>query len=660
MLKDELQLEIISNSHIISVGYQLRTGGSSAADNSYPYSLVVGGNLNFVSGAIYPDGSGLPYLGAREDIFVGGSSTGEPDLVGRSTGSCAGNAGCLNDDFDNALAYYTQLQAAFASVADNAHASIIYDGFTLVCDDATSSSYSVTVDGSLFADGAFTYYTIDSSCNVNAQLVINIGGSGDVFFEGDNIHGWAQELILFNILGSGRVINIDTEVDGSILSPMNTYYQPDDGVVKGLVIVGDIQQVLQINRLYCPVPAPPVHPTGATCPAWEEICTGLDFPLASQVASFRDFSVISFGSFVANTGDIQGRLAAALDVTLGAGYSIGYELSTLNDAPDNSLPYSLVVGRDLCWTSGTLYPSGTGSPYAGDEEGIFVGRSVCSGTADYLASEVSGGCGATTACLGGYFSAAQSCYQTMSDDLAALSDNVQQNVQYDALILTCSDNTDTEYVVSLTPDIMATYTYITTSNCNFQANWVVNIRGTDDVSFNGDSFPAAPGGIVYNVIGCGRTIEVSGTAVTGSILAPCSTLHQTGGVIIGKVVAGDITFSLQINKIDCPNPGDVTVQSPTSGDAPSGSPSLPIASVVFAANDQVHVAGDNTVYTVSASNGNNIYITPSLAQDTPAGTLVSAQVDATMGRNPGGDKVPNSSSVITFSLALFAFLALFF
>jgi len=248
----------------------------------------------------------------------------------------------------------------------------------------------------------------------------------------------------------------------------------------------------------------------------------------------------------------------------------------------------------------------------------------------------------------------------MSDDLAALSDNVQQNVQYDALILTCSDNTDTEYVVSLTPDIMATYTYITTSNCNFQANWVVNIRGTSDVSFNGDSFPAAPGGIVYNIIGCGRTIEVSGTAVTGSILAPCSTLHQTGGVIIGKVVAGDITFSLQINKIDCPNPGDVTVQSPTGAPALGGSTSIPIASVVFSANDQVSIAGDNTVYTVTASNGNNIYITPSLAQDTPAGTLVSAQVDGTAGRNAGGDKVPNSSSVISFSVALFAFLALFF
>jgi len=307
-----------------------------------------------------------------------------------------------------------------------------------------------------------------------------------------------------------------------------------------------------------------------------------------------------------------------------------------------------------------LSTTSTGSPYAGDEEGIFVGGNTCQGTADYLAEEVTGGCGAQAACLGGYFSAAQSCYQTMSSDLAALSDTVQQNVQYDALILTCSDNTATQYVVSLTPDIMATYTYITTSNCNFQANWVVNIRGDSDVYFSGDSFPAAPGGIVYNIIGCDRMVHVSGTAVTGSILAPCSTLNQTGGVIIGKVVAGDIMFSLQINKIDCPNPGTVTVQSPTSAPAPAGLPSLGIASVVFAANDQVHVAGDNTVYTVTASNGNNIYITPSLAQDTPAGTLVSAQVDGTMGRNPGGDKVPNSSSVITFSFALFAIVALFF
>jgi len=593
-------------------------------------------------------------------MFVGGSFTGASDLSARNTAGCAGNTGCLNDDFDNALAYYMELQADFASVADNVVASIQFDALILHCQDPNAESYSVTIPGSYYSEGQFTDYTIEN-CNANkSQLVINIDGTNDVYFEGDNIHGWDQELILFNILGSGRTINVETEIDGSILSPQNTYYQTG-GVVKGIVIVGDISDVLQINRLHCPTPAPPVHPTPSdmTCPFWEGICTGLDFPLGNSVASFRDFGVISFGSFVAGTGDIEGRLACAHDVTLGAGYSIGYQLSTLNDAPDNSLPYALVVGGDLCWTSGAIYPSGTGVPYPGDEEFIFVGGTTCDSTQADLAADVSATCGDQADCLAGYFGAAQTCYEQFSSDLSGLSDNVQQSVLYDALILTCSDITDTEYVVSFDASIMSTFTYVTTSNCNMQANWVVNILGNGDVNFNGDSFPAAPGGVVYNVVGCGRTVTVTGTALAGSLLAPCSTLDQTGGVIIGKVVAGDITMSLQINKLDCPNPGTVTVTTPLTGDAPNGVNNLPVASIIIAANDQITLNGNS--YTVVASSGNTLYISPPLMSSASAGDIVTAQVDASQGRNPGSDKAPNSASVATFSVALIvAILALFF
>jgi len=105
---------------------------------------------------------------------------------------------------------------------------------------------------------------------------------------------------------------------------------------------------------------------------------------------------------------------------------------------------------------------------------------------------------------------------------------------------------------------MATYTYTSVDNCNVQANWAINIGGTGDVFIRGDSFPGVPGAVVYNVIGSGRTISVDETAVNGAILAPLNTLNQTGGVILGKVVAGNIVNALQVNRENtCPDDGEI-------------------------------------------------------------------------------------------------------
>jgi len=219
-----------------------------------------------------------------------------------------------------------------------------------------------------------------------------------------------------------------------------------------------------------------------------------------------------------------------------------------------------------------------------------------------------------------------------------------------------------QYVVSLTPATMSQYTYITVDNCNFQASWVINVRGTEDVYFRGDSFPAIPGGVVFNVLGSGRVIDVTGTAVTGHILAPNNVLHQTGGVIIGKVVVADVTFSLQINKYSCPNPGVVTIPSPVVEDAPAGSPSITVASLAFAAGDALSISGHSTAYTVvAATDGKKVFVTPSLSEAAPAGSVASTQANGNGGRSVGGDDEPNTSSIVSVSIALLvAMLALFF
>jgi fibro-slime domain-containing protein/choice-of-anchor A domain-containing protein len=630
-----------------SVGYQLRTGGVSAWDDSLPYSLVIGRDGTFPSGAVYPDGSNIPYTGAQENIFVGGTFTAPDYLQSRRTGGPCAADGCLDNDFDNAALYYSQLSDAFAGVSDNAQAAVMYGGLTLTCNDVTATGYSVTIDGALFS--TVTYYLSSVNCNANAQLVINIVGTSDVLFSGDNIYSPPQEKILFNIVGSNRNIKITTEVRGNILSPNNQYVQ-SSGVVMGLVIVGDVQSSLQINRVHCENPAPtpvPVTPSNL-CPGFETACEGLNFPLDSGVYSFRDFNVISFNTFTAATGDIEGRLAAKRDVTLGAGYSIGYQLQTANNQPDNSLPYSLVSGGNVNWVSGQLYPDGSGLPFPGTEEDMFVAGTFTGPS--YLQARATGGpCPSTNVnCLDTYFNAAHDCYQTYQDTLASYNDNVAKDTQFSALELTCSDDTLDTYYITLTSTDLTSTTYTTVSNCNFQASWVLNIAGTDDITLTGGSFPAIPGGVVYNVLGSGRTITVTGTQVNGHLLAPNNILYQTGGVIVGKVVAGDITFALQINKQNtCPQPVTVTIPN-TASNSSDGTTTF-FTSNCFRDGDIVSYGSESAV--VATAVGTKVTFNhPVNAQ---AGDLFTVTVSSTDGsRVQTSTPSASSSSVVSFAVAV--------
>jgi len=126
--------------------------------------------------------------------------------------------------------------------------------------------------------------------------------------------------------------------------------------------------------------------------------------------------------------------------------------------------------------------------------------------------------------------------------------------------------------------------------------WVINVIGTTDLELTGGSFPSTAGGVVYNVLGGERVINVYNTAVTGSILAPFNALNQTGGVIIGKVVVADIIFMLQINKPDCTNPPPVTLQTQTNGSVQPGDTNLPCPnSGGIVTNDTVTIGNENDV-----------------------------------------------------------------
>jgi choice-of-anchor A domain-containing protein len=259
--------------------------------------------------------------------------------------------------------------------------------------------------------------------------------------------------------------------------------------------------------------------------------------------------MISFNNFISNYGDVEGRLAVKNTALIGWGYSVGYELHSI--ATDQTLPYSLVVGGTLNFGSGAIYPDGTNVPHAGAAEKIFVGTSF--NGPDYLGEEVTGTC-ATPGCLDSAFDALQACYGGYQSALAAGTDNVDALIQWSGLYLTCQSNSASTYYVTLQAADMSTYTWIDIENCNSNARWVINIPGTDDVTFSGGSFPENAASVIYNVQGSGRTIRLRDSQLVGTLVAPYNSFSDVGSVVIGKVIAGDITTSHQTNRAQCFTP----------------------------------------------------------------------------------------------------------
>jgi choice-of-anchor A domain-containing protein len=261
-----------------------------------------------------------------------------------------------------------------------------------------------------------------------------------------------------------------------------------------------------------------------------------------------DFNVISFNNFTANTGDIEGRLAARGKVTVGKGWSVGYQLQTTTK--DHSLPYALVAGGDVAFPSGAVYPDGNNRPYNGASEHMFVGGAFTG--ANYLASRKSGTC-STPGCLDQYFGAAQNCYTALSNGIAANADNVKKEIVWSTLYVNCTDDMATSYFMSLIPSEMSKIYSVSVDmdSCNSKARWYVNVRGTTDVTFSANQdLPVNAAGIVYNVIGNNRKVNIK-TGVRGHMIAPGNNIVQTNGVIVGKLVANNIQMSLQINKNQC-------------------------------------------------------------------------------------------------------------
>jgi len=311
------------------------------------------------------------------------------------------------------------------------------------------------------------------------------------------------------------------------------------------------------------------------------------------------------------------------------------------------------AGRDLTWGSGALYPDGSGLPYPGLQENMFVGRTSTIASSDLAARRTGGPSDITFE-----FTEGKVCYDGYSSTIAAMADTTSKSIEWSALIVTCNDMNALDNVVSLTPADFAQFTYTTLSNCNFQSRWYINIRGTDDVVLTGGSFPGVPGGVVYNVIGS-RTVNVHDTQVNGAILATNANLNQTGGVIVGKVVAGNVAFSLQINMQNtCPVATTITI--PSVVNIPSiASPSLSLRTNVFVPGDFIQVSGDkpNLIVSAAGASADGSSWVYNLASKTTAnaGAYVYTTASTTDSRaQTTQPAAASSASAVAYSFALIA------
>jgi len=192
-----------------------------------------------------------------------------------------------------------------------------------------------------------------------------------------------------------------------------------------------------------------------------------------------------------------------------------------------------------------------------------------------------------------------------------------------------------------------------------------------DADITGGSFPAVAGGVVYNVVGSGRYIEVTATGLSGHLLAPDCDLNQTSSVIVGKVVVRNYLFANQVNK-PCPSDLTTPVTIPSvviDDDVPrkrqASYDTFTAGKDVFVVGDVVHT--DAGVTTIVARSGNVYTVNPPFMSKLAVGSVVYTVVtdvqqprEAYVVPTPSTNANSNSASGITAFFALVALLLVLF
>jgi len=214
-----------------------------------------------------------------------------------------------------------------------------------------------------------------------------------------------------------------------------------------------------------------------------------------------------------------------------------------------------------------------------------------------LASRMIGNISTLGHSLDNDFENARSYYTALSQNFALETDNVAASVQWGGLFLDCTGATETDvhsglpsYIVTVDADMVSSTTWWSMNNCA-DGVWIINIGGTDDVSFSGGDFPGVSERVVFNVLGSGRTINVA-SGVAGNILGPNQYFSQTGGVTHGLVIVGDVISALSTTEPDCHDFQSYDIVTVNTDAANSGDSNIAVSgNSQFALGDSLDING---------------------------------------------------------------------
>jgi len=286
------------------------------------------------------------------------------------------------------------------------------------------------------------------------------------------------------------------------------------------------------------------------CPSWLlETRVGWGYDLG-------EFNLVAFGDVFGKWGDIEGRALIGGDATF-LDYTIGNGI----DGEDHYKPFSLIVGGNLCWNSGSLFPDGSNRPHPSAAEflylfGDFVAdpSNNCAGTPQYLQDRLASG----------QFQNITSGMIDLQNKLRAISWSLLDCPADQLAVGTPSSGGDGGYFFT-GPRSPRDHTYCTTvqiSDWNAaqyrafisldpEASWIVNLVGDPStaVQFQGALWPGIGHKTVINIPG-GNDIKILG-GERGNILAVDSNLWQPYGVAEGVVIVDNVKVFVQANRIYC-------------------------------------------------------------------------------------------------------------
>jgi choice-of-anchor A domain-containing protein len=227
--------------------------GSSSA--SYPYSLVVGGNLTYTNGQTDFGGIAVGGAASLTNVTAGGNVNVDGALTtqngqingsveagswsSQNTGSQGGNLGnpAPISGIVNFASIQTSIDAdanSWAALAQTGTVNLAYGTLTLTGANAGLNIFDITSAQLSSATGGFNI-----SAPAGSTVLINVSGATATFPNtGYGLNGVAADDVIFNFDGA-TTLDGSGGLEGSILAPYASF-NFNSGQINGNVVVGSM------------------------------------------------------------------------------------------------------------------------------------------------------------------------------------------------------------------------------------------------------------------------------------------------------------------------------------------------------------------------------------------------------------------------------------